>query len=113
MPKSKVQELNNRYSLYQSSDYGQDPETGIGTIDKNSFSAYISGDQLFLINKGKEEISKIELADLAGRRLWAEDIKVTDEQYTFPMYGAFSGFYLLNVHSVSGEQKAFKVYKNK
>ena len=113
MPKSKVQELNNRYSLYQSSDYGQDPETGIGTIDKNSFSAYISGDQLFLRNKGKEEISKVELTDLAGRRLWAEDIKVTDEQYTFPMYGAVSGFYLLNVHSVSGEQKAFKVYKNK
>ncbi|WP_303208060.1 hypothetical protein [Bacteroides oleiciplenus] len=113
MPKSKVQELNNRYSLYQSSDYGQDPETGIGTIDKNSFSAYISGDQLFLINKGKEEISKVELTDLAGRRLWAEDIKVTDEQYTFPMYGAVSGFYLLNVHSVSGEQKVFKVYKNK
>ena len=113
MPKSKVEELNNRYSKYQSSDYGQDPETGIETIDGNSLSAYISGDQLFLVNKGKEDISKVELTDLAGRRLWTEDMKVTDEEYTFPLHGAFSGFYILNVCLVSGEQKAFKVYKNK
>ena len=113
MPKSKVEELNNRYSKYQSSDYGQDPETGIETIDENSLSAYVSGDQLFLVNKGKEDISKVELTDLAGRRLWTEDMKVTDEEYTFPMHGTFSGFYILNVCLVSGEQKAFKVYKNK
>ena len=40
-------------------------------------------------------------------------MKVTDEEYTFPMHGTFSGFYILNVCLVSGEQKAFKVYKNK
>lgn len=113
MPRSEIERLNNRYSLYQSSDYGQELETGINTIDKNSLSVYILGEQLFLINKGKEEISKVELADLAGRQLWNEDIKVGNEQYTFPIYGNLSGFYLLNVYSVSGEQMTFKVYKNK
>ena len=113
MPKSKVLELNNRYSQYQSSDYGQGSETGIEMVDRNSLSVYISGDQLFLINKGREEISKVELSDLAGRQLWTEDIKAINEQYIFPMYETFSGFYLLNVYWASGEQKAFKVYKNK
>lgn len=113
MPRSEIERLNNRYSLYQSSDYGQELETGINMIDKNSLSVYILGEQLFLINKGKEEISKVELADLAGRQLWNEDIKVVNEQYTFPIYGNLSGFYLLNVYSVSGEQMTFKVYKNK
>lgn len=113
MPRSEIERLNNRYSLYQSSDYGQELETGINTIDKNSLSVYILGEQLFLINKGKEEISKVELADLAGRQLWNEDIKVVNEQYTFPIYGNLAGFYLLNVYSVSGEQMTFKVYKNK
>ena len=42
-----------------------------------------------------------------------EDIKAINEQYIFPMYETFSGFYLLNVYWASGEQKAFKVYKNK
>ena len=66
-----------------------------------------------MLNKGKEDISKVELTDLAGRRLWTEDVKATDEEYTFPMHGMFSGFYILNVCLVAGEQKAFKVYKNK
>lgn len=112
MPKSQVEVLNERYAKYQSSDYGQDP-TGIETIGRDTMSAYVSGGHLVLNNSAMADVRKVELVDVTGRQLWAKDIKVTDEQYTFPMPGAHSGFYILDVHLASGEQKAFKIYSNK
>lgn len=111
MPKSEVQQMNRRYALYQSSDYGQDPPTGIRTPDKDSLSVYVSGDRLVLLNKSREEISKVDFSDLAGKLLWTRNIGQADCQYTFPLHAASSGFYLLSVYSPSGEQKTFKVYK--
>lgn len=113
LPKATVEDLNRRYSLYQSSDYGQGQTTSLEVMKKDALSAYIAGNRLFLKNSGNAAIGKVELIDWAGRFLWAEDIQARSDQYMFTVPDTVSSLCILNVRFISGEQKAFKIYDHR
>lgn len=110
MPKAEVEELNKRYSFYQSSDYGQEISTGIETTDKNEISTYAKEGKLYITNNGRVELSKIRLVDLTGTCVFLKELRTADTLCTFQIRGLVPGFYLSNVYSLSGKQHISKIY---
>ncbi len=113
MPKSKVQELNERYSFYQSSDYGQDIPSGIRGIDRGENDVYISDGELYVTNPGQNNLSDIRLIDQTGRCVLLKDVSSLNTQHVCSLRGLAPGFYLLVVRLLSGEQHTSKIYINK
>lgn len=111
MPVDKVKELNDRYSIYQSSDYGQKPPTGVTSANAApDVNVYVYDRQLHINPTGTDGISGFRLLDLTGKCVYLNNRMHKESSYIYPLNHFSSGFYLLNVHHDSGKQHITKVH---
>lgn len=114
MPKEKRDELDWRYSFYQSSDYGQDINVAVTDLTSNkNINVYVAYKSLYIEAMNNEDRPlSFQLTDITGKQLLSCCLESGKSSNKYSLSNLNKGIYGVKLQLTSGKYASYKIFVN-